>query len=493
MSRVVSTLLLLWGLVYGSLYGSWVNAAGSQGPQYRLVFTGDILLSREVAHEIAARHGASPWADMGKTLTSADLVMGNLEGTIGDPKSCQPPLELCFADDPHLLSLAKQAGFTALGIANNHSGDLGATGRRATSTALQSAGLAPVGSTESPAFIRLGARTVAIIAISLVSARDGVVDAVPSWQVAQKLRLARATADWVIVFIHWGKELADWVVPEQQAEARWLIAHGADVIVGAHPHVVQPPACLDGRPVFYSLGNHVFDQKYAASKQGLIAECRIVGDHLTCSGLLTRTLMGSSFPQPGEPLVNPYLARCSVAATTPMTIADQTIRAWTFPGQIKSDSKTVLEGTSDKTTSEKAGSGIDTWRTVPGSLVSAAAASFVPGKPPMLLTLERHRSSMDLEDGLRPYVYDVTPHGLVARWRGSALAWPLLDASVIEDAQGQSYLCALHRGDSFIMLNPAHPSAPRIQLYRWNGFGFSGVNDAALTERCRAGYAEAQP
>jgi hypothetical protein len=71
----------------------------------------------------------------------------------------------------------------------------------------------------------------------------------------------------------------------------------------------------------------VLDQKYAATKHGLIADCQIAGDHLTCHGLMTQTPMGSSFPHPAGPMV--------------------------------------------------------------------------PGKPPTLLTLERHRSSMDSEDGPR--------------------------------------------------------------------------------------------
>jgi poly-gamma-glutamate synthesis protein (capsule biosynthesis protein) len=474
MTRAVRGLLFLLVL----LQASWAMAAT---PQYRLVFAGDILLAREVAHEIATRHGASPWVDMGKILEPADLVMGNLEGTVGEPETCAAPVELCFADDPRLLRLAKQAGFTALGIANNHSGDLGQMGRHATRMALASSGLTPIGSPESPAFIRLGNRTVAIVAISLVPARDGVVDAVPSWQVAQKLRLARAVADWVIVFVHWGKELADWVVPEQESQATWLVGHGADVIIGAHPHTVQPPACVDGRPVFYSLGNHVFDQKYAATKRGLIAECRIAGDSLTCGARATETPMGSSFPRPAGRLASPDLAHCSVEASVPLTVGAQTIRAWTFPGQITADDRIVLEGKSS----------LGIWRTEPGALVSAAVGSLVPGGPPMLVTLEQHPSSMDSEDGPRPYVYDVTPHGLIARWRGSALAWPLLDVVLIEDKHGQAYLCALHRGDSFIMLDPARPSKPRIQLYRWNGFGFSGVSDMELTERCGAQYADA--
>jgi len=87
-----------------------------------------------------------------------------------------------------------------------------------------------------------------------------------------------------------------------------------------------------------------------------------------------------------------------------------------------------------------------------------------------LLSLERHTSSIDDEVGLRPYVYAIGPHGLIAKWRGSALAWPLIDT--VESKDG--VLCALHRGDSFLMPDPATKST-RIAAYRWNGFGFTGI------------------
>jgi poly-gamma-glutamate synthesis protein (capsule biosynthesis protein) len=80
---------------------------------------------------------------------------------------------------------------------------------------------------------------------------------------------------------------------------------------------------------------------------------------------------------------------------------------------------------------------------------------------------------MDGEVALRPHVYDVDDRGLVARWRGTALAWPLLDAIV--DADGN--LCALHRGDSFIQPDP-HVTTTRTMRYRWNGFGFSAAADS---------------
>nr|WP_041756182.1 CapA family protein [Bradyrhizobium sp. ORS 278] len=446
----------------------------------RLLFTGDIMLSRQVAREIAARGGLSPWHGMSDMFRRADLVVGNFEGTVGTAEACDAPRELCFAVDPRLVGLLKHAGFTALGIANNHSGDLGATGRKATREALHAAGLGAIGSAESPAFLKVRGRTLALISLNLVPGRDGQIDQVPSWPVAQKLRLARALADWVLVSVHWGKELADWVVPEQESAARWLVAQGADLIIGAHPHVVQPPACVDGKPVFYSLGNHVFDQKYPLTKRGLIADCEIEDDRLVCSGLPTGTPDGSAYPvlsaTPEQSASS--LAQCPVQAGPPLRVAGLTIGPWLRDGEIVSD-RLVLEGRAKASR----------WRTPPRALLSAEAGRLVADQPPLLFTLERHASPIDGEDGPRPYVYEVTMHGLVARWRGSALAWPLLDAVLIADDAGQSYLCALHRGDSFIMLDTATPSATRTQAYAWNGFGFTGVNDGELAARCAQRFA----
>jgi hypothetical protein len=134
----------------------------------------------------------------------------------------------------------------------------------------------------------------------------------------------------------------------------------------------------------------------------------------------------------------------------------------------------VLEGTSAN----------GRWRSAPSVLLGIYSGQLVADQPSMLFTLERHLSPIDNENGPRPYVYDVTPHGLVARWRGSALAWPLLDAMLMTDPTGRAHLCALHRGDSFVMLDDAHPAPPRIQVYAWNGFGFSGETDADLAVRC---------
>jgi poly-gamma-glutamate synthesis protein (capsule biosynthesis protein) len=88
---------------------------------------------------------------------------------------------------------------------------------------------------------------------------------------------------------------------------------------------------------------------------------------------------------------------------------------------------------------------------------------------------------MDLENGIRPYVYFIGKDELNAKWRGSALAWPLLDAVIMPGKE--QYLCAIHRGDSFINQDEKSTQV-RVALYRWNGFGFSGVNDNKICIEC---------
>jgi hypothetical protein len=320
-----------------------------------------------------------------------------------------------------------------------------------------------------------------MVAFSAVPGRDGQRVALPSPVPRQKLRLARTLANLVIVYVHWGSELLDWPDDSQQRSAGWLIRQGADVIIGHHPHVVQPPDCVLGKPVFYSLGNHLFDQKYPASKAGLIADCSIVDGAVACAGIMTQTPAGSAFPQvkaaggqsEHEDKTRVLAAGCRPRLSSGLIVNGITLRPLIHDGQ-GSSGELVLEA-------RRAGQLL--WTTGPRQLLSIETARMAgPQRPELLFTLERHPSPLDHEQGLRPYVYEVGARGLTARWRGTALAWPLLDAALLPDGNG--LLCALHRGDSFLVPEPHTPHA-RLAMYRWNGFGFSGVDDAGLLQRCQ--------
>jgi len=450
------------------------------GRELRLLFTGDILLSRQVRAEME-RTGRSPWQGWPPLFHQADWVVGNLEGAVGVDADCVKGLEpnLCFAIPEASLKILRHAGFGPLGIANNHSGDLGEAGLAATRQALTRAGLEALTFEGSPTFHRFGPVTVGVVAFSMVAGAGSQRVAVPSPLLRQKLRLARRLANLVVVTVHWGSELLEWPNAEQRRAADWLVRHGADLVIGHHPHVIQPMECLQGKPVFHSLGNHLFDQKYPASKEGILADCRIAHGALTCGVIATQTPAGSAFPQIREQLPagmdrawTPNA--CAVSLGPGFEVAGQVLRPEASEsGMAHGDGKISLEALQG---------GKSRWKTQPMELLAADAGRLAgPDGPELLVTLERHPSPLDREQSPRPYVYEVTPKGLVARWRGTTLAWPLIDAALLPGKTG--VLCALHRGDSYLVPNPG-TSQTRAAAYRWNGFGFSGVDDPAIINQC---------
>lgn len=296
-------------------FGTIVVFARTQPHSVRLLFTGDILLSRHVASELEHRR-VSPWARFTDLFHNAQWVSGNLEGAFGSPSDCIESAHLCFASPDSSVELLRLAGFHGLTLENNHAGDLGSAGREHTRNLLEQESLVPVDFENSPQFARVGDAKIALISVTVIPAADGRVQQIPSPEISQKLRAARETADIVVVSIHWGSEYQRLPGAEQRAQARWLIQQGADLIVGHHPHVVQPPDCIDGHPVFFSLGNHVFDQTYPPTKEGLIADCRLAGGRLSCQGIRTHTAPGTSFPTLTDVDKRAYSA---LAACTPGT------------------------------------------------------------------------------------------------------------------------------------------------------------------------------
>ncbi|MFN7975019.1 MAG: CapA family protein [Acidobacteriota bacterium] len=431
----------------------------------RILFAGDILLGRQVRREIDAT-GRDPLREVRALLSGADVAGGNLEGAVG---ACGAG-ELCFDLRKDDLALLSAAGFDLLSLENNHAGDTGPDGRAMTESSVRALGLEPLTLERSPVFVHAKGWTIAFVAFSEVPARDGH-ETGPSAELARKLRLARALANVVVVSVHWGEELFDWPSARQRRDATWLVEHGADVVMGHHPHVVQAPECVGGKPVFFSLGNHLFDQKYPATKVGLLADCRIEDGVLRCGGIETRTPPGSASPAivGRDDVADRALALCPCDVNEGLAVGDRTLEP---EGDGLSLSLVARER------------GRREWRTPEGRLLEASAVTLPSGT--LLYTLEEHASTIDGERAPRPYVYRVTATGLSALWRGSALAWPLVDAVAMPDHPG--CLCALHRGDSFLELDPRNRER-RTAVYRWNGFGFDVVRDAAVEARCREIFA----
>jgi poly-gamma-glutamate synthesis protein (capsule biosynthesis protein) len=257
----------------------------------------------------------SPWHDLHLPFHGEEWLGGNLEGAVGPASECISSPSPCFAVAESEVAFLKAAGFRALTTENNHAGDLGSAGRKQTSEALRRAGLVGVDFESSPYFTHVGKVKIALIAVTTIPAADGQVQQVPSAALLKKLEAAKASANLVLVSIHWGNELVPWPSSAQRQQAEWLVEQGADVVVGHHPHVIQPPECVAGRPVFFSVGNHVFDQADPRTKEGLIADCEVGAASLQCRALRTSTAPGTSFPHlaGSDNAANKALAGCVFA------------------------------------------------------------------------------------------------------------------------------------------------------------------------------------
>jgi len=432
-----------------------------------LLFVGDILLERNVQEEYTTRK-TFPWENLKQKFESADYVIGNLEGAVGNEeqqinKTHESPV---FAIDSADIAMLHKAGFNSLIIENNHSLDLGIEGKTKTEKILVTNNLGAINFENSPQFIEIKNIILSVVAINLVPSRDSSKNELPSIEIRQKLRLAKKLSNLVVVYVHWGTELLTWPNSQQRQAAKWLIENGADLIIGCHPHVIQEPEIIEGKPVYFSLGNHLFDQKYPITKEGLIAEIKIKNGKVYCSGIKTKVQKNSFYPQLAENLnfnTEPF------KYNKKLLTADE----YTFkPVSIALSTKTIIQAyKSDKLA----------WSSHPMHLISITSTQFETDKT-VLFTLEKYYSTLDKETNLRPYVYSFDKSGLFALWRGSALAWPMMDALL--SPKDNKTLCVLHRGDSFIQLNYSNKSY-RTAAYTWNGFGFSGLTDSISDYYCK--------
>lgn len=219
----------------------------------RAAFTGDVAVALGVGTLVASHHEPSfPFGDVAERLRGYDLLVGNLEcvvATRGEPTIREPLV--APVDTPKLLV---DAGFDLVSIANNHTLDMSHAGYFEMLEKLDAAHLTHFGSTTAdhardPIVVReIDGVRVALIGHMNREEKRAIDD----------VGRARAIADVVIVFEHWGIEYALYPVRHQRLLGRTLIDAGADAVIGAHAHVVQPMEIYKDRLIVYGLGNFVF-------------------------------------------------------------------------------------------------------------------------------------------------------------------------------------------------------------------------------------------
>ncbi len=252
----------------------------------RLAAVGDVMLARWVSKRIERQGPGEIFAGVASELQKADVLVGNLECALTQcaPVSHKPIL---LRADPRLAAELGRVGFSALSLANNHSRDCGLMGVKESRAALAAANIKSVGPEPTPVIIEKNGLKIGIL--GLVDLPDDALSPRGEWRRA--MSKLRKKVDVVSVMIHWGTEGSDQESPSQRRLAQTLANLGADVILGSHPHVLQPVRWIRGQHhrrclVAYSLGNFVFD-----ARPGNERKTEILSIELAPAGAVTFQVM----------------------------------------------------------------------------------------------------------------------------------------------------------------------------------------------------------
>lgn len=258
-----------------------------------VAITGDIMLSRSVGARILATNDRYPFNGVADWLSGFDLTIGNLEcvvSTLGSPQ----PKQYTFEAPPLGFERVAAAGYDIVSVANNHSGDYGKAAFVDMLQHLPNHGLTPVGGglnlaqAHTPVIRTLRSTTIGLLAYCGIEPPSFAATAsspghawLDATLMSNDIRALRPTVDFLLVFTHWGIEYHTIESLDQETMARMAIDAGADFVVGAHPHVIQPSSSYRGKPIVYSLGNFVFDEMYGeVERRGNVLALTIQGGKL---------------------------------------------------------------------------------------------------------------------------------------------------------------------------------------------------------------------
>ncbi|MDB5801615.1 MAG: putative poly-gamma-glutamate biosynthesis enzyme [Rhodocyclales bacterium] len=282
------------------------GAAAAESLQ--LVFTGDVMLDDGPGKVIAS--GRDPLINFAQLLAQSDYAIGNLECPVATTGTAMASKIFTFRAEPRSVDYLK-GRYQALSVANNHAGDYGKAAFVETLEHLKANGLAYFGGgrnlteAHSPLWIVRNGVKIAVLGYDEFKPRS--FEAGPDWpgvawsedsQVVADIRAARAAgADLIIPMMHWGWERESQPSARQRQLARTMIDAGADLVVGAHPHITQGAEYYRGKLIVYSLGNFVFDSFTTdATRTGWLLRL-----NLDKRGLISWDTVGAFMDEEGVP------------------------------------------------------------------------------------------------------------------------------------------------------------------------------------------------
>ena len=272
---------------------------------------GDMMLGRSITNKGSKNNYKNMFSGVSDLWKDSDYVAGNLECVLLDNASDyeKNDKEIHINAETKTANVLKENGFTLVSLANNHLADFKAKGVVITLDTLDKVGLKHVGAgrnlTEAAEYDiqEINGVKIATIAVSDIipkdfAARDSKAGILTTKTLKyyQAVKDASEKADLVIANIHWGVEYGMTETEAQQQLARNLINWGVDVVIGSHPHVLQPVEKYGDGIIFYSMGNFVFDQGWSRTKDSMVLNYYVDEDG-NCSFEITPIRIKDGYPE----------------------------------------------------------------------------------------------------------------------------------------------------------------------------------------------------
>ncbi len=244
-----------------------------------VIIGGDIMMDRAI-RLFGEKNGYDAlFASITPLFNNADIVAVNLEGPITSNPSKTLLADNSMTDsfvftfDPKTATALAQAHITTVSLANNHTDNFGAKGLEETKRLLSEVGIQHFGNpwNKSP--------------IDIVISKNGGNVAFVGYHAFQKgfpgivarVKELSKQGNFVIVMPHWGNEYSAKPTEMMRGQARELVSAGASAIIGSHSHVVGENEWIGDVPVFYSLGNLLFDQYFSSeTMKGELVELHLI-------------------------------------------------------------------------------------------------------------------------------------------------------------------------------------------------------------------------
>jgi poly-gamma-glutamate synthesis protein (capsule biosynthesis protein) len=253
------------------------EVAHQELPEVKVLFGGDVMLDRYIRTVMNRRGEDYPLVPLQAVLAENDRVVANLEGPITEHMSVSEGSAIgekknyVFTFAPGSASFLKRNHINIVNIGNNHILNFGKGGVQSTKNFLDTAGVRYFGDPLSEK--RTLIETIHNTKIGFVNYNEFIAEG--KERVMQDIQEVRGVVDILVVYAHWGKEYVG--VPSSVRDlAHEFIEGGADVIIGSHPHIIQEKEVYQGKVIYYSLGNFIFDQYQDwSTRQGLLVKMKI--------------------------------------------------------------------------------------------------------------------------------------------------------------------------------------------------------------------------